>query len=632
MRRPAPSAIRLAVFVAAFTVLLASTALAQSAMSGLVTDVSGAVLPGVVVEASSPVLIEKARSTVTDAQGRFSLVDLRPGSYNVTFTLSGFTPLRREGVEISSNVNVPVNAELRLGGLEETITVSGQSAVVDVQTAARTAVLTRDVLDALPTSRTYTTAGAIVPGVRLTKPDIGGTQAVQQAYPLARGMLNHGDNIMLVDGMPVKLNGTTSQAYTNFSMVEEVTFQTTGIASDTSGGGVRVNMIPKEGGNSFRSQLFFGGSSGAWQSSNITPELTSRGVPAPTATDYLYDFNPAFGGPLQRNRFWFFGSYRRLVLNTKPGGSYADGRPAIEDQWIDSGSARLTWQASRANKITLYMDRAWKGKGHDFTDLVPAEVAPSGIDPETAASKRDPKVYYIGYGKWTSTVSNRLLLENGVSLALNNYSIIYQPGVAAAPGSPDFYTSFPRIDIAQGTLIGASDFTPNFQKQVAYALSSSATYATGSHSFKAGVQWRFGPVQSQVDSTNGDLTARYRNGVADSVTVRNAPVHSKQYLNADLGIYVQDAWTIGRLTLNPGVRFEYLNASAEPTAVGAGRFVPAREFDGVIPGVPAWSDVAPRLGIVYDLFGNAKTAVRASANKYMNQNSTDIASRYNPMA
>ncbi len=605
---------------------------AQGAISGVVTDTSGAVLPGVTIEATSPVLIEKVRATVTDAQGLYSLVDLRPGTYVVTFALSGFTTLRREDLQLSSNVTLPVNVELRVGGLEETLTVSGQAAVVDVRNAARTAVLPRDLLDALPTSRTYTTAGAIVPGIKLTKPDIGGTQAVQQAYPVSRGMVNHADNMMMIDGMPVKLNGTTSQAYTNFSMVEEVTYQTTGIAADTSGGGVRVNMIPKDGGNAYQGYFFAGGSSGAWQSSNITDALRTRGLPSPTSTDYLYDMNPSFGGPLKRDALWFFGSYRRLVLNTRPGGTYADGRPAIEDQWVDSASARVTWQLSTKHRLTVYKDRAFKGKGHDFTDLVPAEVSPALIDPETAASKRDPKVYYIGYAKWTSTVSNKLLVENGLSLAINNYSIIYQPGIAAPAGSPDFYTSFPRIDILRGTLTGASDFTANVQKQVAYAVSSAVTYVTGSHNLKAGIQWRFGPVESQVDSTNGDLNARYRNGVADSVTVRNAPVYAKQYLNADLGIFVQDSWTIRRLTLNPGLRFEYLSAEARATAAGAGRFVPERRFDGFIPDQPTWKDVAPRLGLAYDVFGDAKTAVRASASKYMNQNSTDIVSRYNPMS
>lgn len=617
--------------LAAFAVA-AGTARAQSAISGLVTDTSGAVLPGVTVEATSPVLIEKVRTTVTDGQGLYTLVDLRPGTYVVTFTLSGFTTLRREGLLVSSNLTLPVNVALTVGGLEETLTVSGQAAVVDVRNAARTSVLARDLLDNLPTSRTYTTAGAIVPGIKLTKPDIGGTQAVQQAYTVSRGMVNHQDNMMMVDGLLVKLNGTTSQAYTNFAMVEEVTYQTTGLGADTSGGGVRVNMIPKDGGNDYRGSVFVGGSNGSWQSSNITPALQARGLPSPTSTDYLYDLNPSFGGPIRRDAVWFFGSYRRLVLNTRPGGTYADGRPAIEDQWIDSGSARLTWQTSPRHRLTAYWDRAFKGKGHDFTDLVPAEVSPALIDPETAASKRDPKVYYIGYGKWTATLSNRLLLETGMALALNNYSIIYQPGIAAPQGSARFLSSFPRIDILRGTLTGASDFTPNFQKQVAYALSSAATYATGSHNLRAGIQWRFGPVESQMDSTNADLNARYRNGVADSVTVRNAPVEAKHYLNADLGVFVQDSWTLGRFTLNPGVRLEYLDAEARATAAGPGRFVPARAFDGAIPNLPKWFDVAPRLGLAYDVFGNAKTAVRASVSKYMNQNQTDIASRYNPMA
>jgi hypothetical protein len=607
-------------------------AAAQSAISGVVVDSSGGVLPGVSVEAESPVLIEKVRTTVTDSQGLYTLADLRPGVYIVQFSLTGFTSVRREGVQVSSNVNVPVNAELRIGGIEETLTVSGQAAAVDVRNAGRTAVLSRDVLDSLPTSRTYTTVGAIIPGIKLTKPDIGGTQAVQQAYPVSRGMTNHNDNMMMVDGMPVRLNGTTSQAYTNFSMVEEVTYQTTGIGADTSGGGVRVNMIPKDGGNTFRGNVFFGGSSGNWQSNNVTQELIDRGLPSPTATDYLYDLNPSFGGPVKRDAVWFFGSYRRLVLNTLPGGSYADGRPAVEDQWIDSGSARLTWQVSPPHRLTAYIDRAWKGKGHDFTDLVPAEVSPARIDPETAASKRDPSLYYIAYAKWTSTLTNKLLLENGLSLAVNNYSIIYQPGVAAPPGSPNFLINFPRIDILRGTLTGASDFTPNFQKQDAYALSSAMTYAGGAHHFKTGVQWRFGPVESQLASTNGDLNARYRSGIPDSVTVRNAYVEAKHYLNADLGLFAQDSWTLGRWTANMGVRFDYLNAEARPTTAGAGRFVPTRSFDGNIPDLPRWFDVSPRLGIAYDVFGTAKTAIRASASKYTFQNSTDIASRYNPMS
>ena len=226
-----------AVLSVALWAALPSAVWAQSTISGLVTDTSGAVLPGVTVEAASPALIEKTRTAATDAQGRYSIVDLRPGVYDVTFTLSGFTSIRRQGVEVAANTNVPLNAELRVGNVEETVTVSGQSPVVDVQSSARTQVMSRDVLDALPNSRIYGTAGVIAPGVKLTKPDIGGTTAVQQAFILARGFTAQDDNAMQVDGMNVHINNGGQAAYTNFAMVQEVNYQTSTISADTQVGG-----------------------------------------------------------------------------------------------------------------------------------------------------------------------------------------------------------------------------------------------------------------------------------------------------------------------------------------------------------------------------------------------------------
>jgi len=155
--------------------LLPRTAAAQSTIAGLVTDSSGAVLPGVTVEAASPALIEKVRNAVTNSEGRYSIIDLRPGTYVMTFTLPGFNTVRREGLALGANVDLPVNAELRVGAVEETVTVSGVTPVVDVQQASQRAVLTREVLDALPTARTFLDAGAIAVGVKMTAPDLGGT-------------------------------------------------------------------------------------------------------------------------------------------------------------------------------------------------------------------------------------------------------------------------------------------------------------------------------------------------------------------------------------------------------------------------------------------------------------------------
>jgi carboxypeptidase family protein len=620
-----------AVLSVALWTVLPSAAWAQSTISGLVTDTSGAVLPGVTVEASSPALIEKTRTAGTDAQGRYSIVDLRPGVYEVTFILSGFASVRRAGIEVTTNTNVPLNAELKVGAVEETVTVSGQSAVVDVQAAARTQVLSREVLDVLPNSRTYGTAGSIVPGVKLTKPDLGGTTAVQQAYVLGRGFTAQDDNAMQVDGLNVHVNNGGQAAYTNFGMVQEVNYQTSAITADTQEGGIRINMIPKDGGNTFHGNTFLGGSSGNWQANNITQDLKNRGLPSPTAVDHLYDVNPAVGGPLLRDRVWFWGSFRRLELSDKPGGQYPDGSPAIGDQWINSVSARITWQVNAKNKIALYQDRAYKQRNHDFTDFVPVEVAPQGIDPVTAASRRFPKVYYNAYGKWTSTLSNKLLLEGGLSMNLNNYSIVYQPGVAAPAGSANFLLNAPRVDIVQNTLTGASAFIPQTIKEGAYTVQAAMTYATGSHNFKTGAQYRFGPFGQKVDLTNGAMVERFRNGVADSVDVYDTPVDVEARLDADVGVYAQDGWTFKRLTLNPGVRFDYFKVTNEATAAAPGRFVPARQFDGLVANLPVWSNVVPRFGAVYDLRGDAKTALKFSASKYMAWRATDLATRYNPL-
>jgi hypothetical protein len=154
--------------------LAPSAALAQSSIAGVVRDASGAVLPGVTVEAASPVLIEKVRSAVTDGNGRFQIVDLRPGSYTMTFTLPGFNTVKREGIEIGGNATINVDAEMRVGALEETITVTGEAATVDTSSTTRQLVLDRDAVQLVPSGRNYYNLGAMVVGVASNSTDVGG--------------------------------------------------------------------------------------------------------------------------------------------------------------------------------------------------------------------------------------------------------------------------------------------------------------------------------------------------------------------------------------------------------------------------------------------------------------------------
>jgi hypothetical protein len=183
-----------ALFIAlASLVVLPAAARAQSSIAGTVKDTTGAVLPGVTVEASSPALIEKTRAVVSDTQGNYKIVDLSPGTYTLTFALAAFQTVRREGLELPSNFTMTVNGDLKVGSLEETLTVTGASPVVDVQTAAKAQVLNREVLDSVPTGRTIQGLGQLVTGITLSTPDVGGTRAMQQTYMSAHGMISSQD-------------------------------------------------------------------------------------------------------------------------------------------------------------------------------------------------------------------------------------------------------------------------------------------------------------------------------------------------------------------------------------------------------------------------------------------------------
>jgi hypothetical protein len=604
--------------------LLPSPASAQSAITGLVRDATGAVLPGVTVEAASPVLIEKVRSVVSDSEGRFTIVDLRPGPYTVTFTLTGFNTLKREGIDLPGNFTLTLNADLRVGGLEETITVTSAAPILDVQNTQRTQVVTRDLLDSLPSARNYSGLAAMMPGIRMTNTDVGGNQQMEQIY-----MVTHGsrltDTTVQVDGMALNslLSDNQVQAYFSDAANAEVTYQTSGLSAEVSGGGVRINMIPREGGNRLSGSAFAGGTDGSWQSNNVTPELRARGLREGNRIVHIYDYNFGLGGPIKRDRLWFFASWRKFSTNDIVANAfYKDGRPAEQEQGIQNQLLRLTWQATPRNKITAYHDRYPKFKLHELGSF---------YDPETAAYRRDQDraLYATGQAKWTSTVTNRLLVETGFSTNIEFVTILYQPGIKKERFTPDWYNTIGKFDLLTTRAYDGVP-SPTFGLFPAkYVVSTAASYVTGSHSLKAGLQWGFGRYRIDRD-INGDIVQLYLNGVPNLVNVYNTPVASHENQNADMGVFVQDSWTRKRLTLNMGVRFEYFNAEIAKQDVPAGRFVPQRNF-AQVSNLPNWFDIAPRFGVAYDLFGNARTALKGTLNKYMAGQGVGFAQRYNPL-
>src|SRR3569832_702707 len=290
---------------------LPATAHAQSAFAGVVKDTTGAVLPGVTVEAASPALIEKVRSVTTDANGVYRIENLRPGVYSLTFSLPGFSNVKKDGIELSSNFTATINADLKVGAVEETVTVSGQSPVVDVQSNSKAQVLSREVLDAVPTAHTIQGVGQLVVGGTLTAPDVGGSAAMQQTYFTVHG-LGAAQTSLMMDGMIINgLQGDGAiQTYTNDAGNQEMVYQTGGGNVDSPTGGVKINLIPKEGGNRLSGSIFQGYESSSLQSDNLTDSLQQRGVKTVDKIGKYNDTNGTFGGPIKKDAVWFFGSVR----------------------------------------------------------------------------------------------------------------------------------------------------------------------------------------------------------------------------------------------------------------------------------------------------------------------------------
>ena len=670
--------------------LASADAAAQSQFSGQVTDDTGGVLPGVTVEISNPEMIGGARIAVTDGQGRYTVIDLRPGSYTLTFTLAGFATQIRTDVVLAGDVALPVDVEMSVGAVEETITVSGESPVVDIQQAENTAVLTQETLEFIPTGRSIYNFAALVPGIKpelgfgLNAQDIAGSRNTQQVYMSGRGTspLESG---LYVDGLDVNTmanDGATKQ-YMNPMEAAETTFTTSGMGAESGTSGIRINIIPRDGGNNLSGQFFGGGTQRGMTFENFNSRMGAMGIRGPSDDEVygvegaesgtpkiskVYDVNVGIGGPILRDKLWFYSSYRdwgsdNIELNT----FNRDGSPAVDDSRMNSILLRLTTQLGTRNKLASSFDRIWKRRPHQFGP---------DIDRETASRTTSPEInYYTATAKWTSTVSNRSLIELGWSGIGQAWRSSSQEGIdkprpsivaqclstpCAPQGAADFaaqsvggdpwYSVLRRSDQRLESLRYQSAGSQVTDYPYRQSVTGSYSYVTGSHNVKVGFTNRWGR-QTRAEIVNGDITsvnysdnqtnpwghsldwvdANHTNancdtnglncgllGLPSSVSVRSTPSQNQKRVDFDYGIYAQDQWTIDRLTLNYGIRAEGGRISNPAQTKPAGRFSAAKEFQRLsgdfFPQIgPDWS---PRFSAAYDVFGNGKTALKSSWNRY----------------
>jgi hypothetical protein len=615
----------------AFVATMPATAFAQSGIAGVVKDATGAVLPGVTVEASSPVLIEKVRAVATDGQGQYKVVDLRPGTYAVVFSLPGFNTVKREGIELTASFTATVNVELRVGALEETVTVSGESPMVDVHNVVQQQVVTAEAIATVPTARTYQNFGQLIPGatinstIRPSPQDVGGLSGERQRLMLHGGRAN--DFSHTVDGQSgfnvLNSAGSTTGVTINPGEVQEFSYELGAISAETEKGGVHVNIVPRDGGNRFAGSLFGAFANSSMQADNLTDDLRARGLTSGNPLNQLSDINPAFGGPLLDNKLWFFGSVRQNVLNLGVAGVYENAtptafsykpdlnRPATDDFKMRSAGVRFTWQATPKHKLALYALRGGQCQCH-------IGIAGNRA-PEATAAGRHP-INQIVNVTWSATFSNRLLLQSGALVNRFISAMEPQPGL-----TPD---TIAVTELSTGQAFRAAS-SYNFTRHRIQAYRTALTYVTGSHAFKAGMTLMQGQRSARV-TVNGDLNLQLLNGVPRSITVYATPYVNTEDLNANFGLYVQDQWTVKHLTVNAGLRFDALHASVPEQHLSAVRLMPARDF-AAVPDVPKWHDLSPRLGASYDLFGNGKTALKGSVSRYVVGELVDFAQGNNPV-
>ena len=621
--------------------LLPATAWAQAAgsIAGLVRDTSGAVLPGVTVEVSSPALIEKVRTAVTDGDGQYKVVDLRPGVYTVTFTLTGFNTFRREGIELSAGFTATINADLRVGSLEETITVTGQSPIVDTQNVTQQKVIQMEVLQSLP--NTGTNFAALTPGASRNT-DVGGSSGADTGATFSIHGGRGQDTRRLIDGMrwnSMEVGNAGTGFYFDPTGAEEVSIQLGGNSAEYELGGVQVNLVPKSGGNVFRGYLFSAFTNDNLNSTAVPDDLRARGLPTIGAVDHVYDVSGSIGGPIRQDKLWFFSAHRwwgnsqfvpGLYYNRDTSAwTYAPdlSRPAVNDNDNRHNNLRFTWQAAQKHRINFSWDQEENCVCH---------VGLSGTtSPEGVIRWNFGPPNYLLQATWSYPMTNRLLFEAGntslifdyptipsedLPLGLNQISVLEATGYTVdgvvVPGN------FRYRSAAGGWRYGHKISKQSNQK---FAVS----YVTGSHSLKVGLQimegWRH-----FYQEPNGSMDYVFSNGSPLLLTQYATPLVDDERLKAHLGIYAHDQWTINRLTLNLGLRFDYLNAGVPQTNLPEGIFVPARRFDAV-DCLPCWSDINPRIGAAYDLFGNGKTAVKFNIGRYVGGEAVDIASANHPV-
>ncbi|HVZ20673.1 MAG TPA: hypothetical protein VG871_06405, partial [Vicinamibacterales bacterium] len=548
----------------------------------------------------------------------------RPGVYAVTFTLSGFTTVKREGISLSGSFTAVINADMRVGAVEETVLVTGDAPVVDVQNVTQQRVIGSDLIAAIPTGRSAVDIAILIPGIKSEVSangngnpfDVGGVGALSNTYMTLHGS-SYLDQRISVDGVQVRNiigPGNANNFAPNIGTTQEMNVETEAGSVEQFTGGVRVNFVPREGGNVVRGSFFATGANSGLQASNITQALRDQGLASPNALVHQYDINPSVGGPILLSRLWFYTGARWQGNENYLAGMYANvnaGNPAAwtyvpdysqqakfstEDRNVDG---RLTWQATPSQKVGAYYlvaHRFWQDARPNFS-------------PEAFTQTHFPKKD-LGILSWSSVLTKRLLLEVRGSTFADTQSNAIEPHLTKAVEQSGIYP---------GLTYRGVDNSRTDQPNI-WETQATLTYVTGAHAAKIGISESGGTTTgSSIESSTSitdHLDYRLNNGIPNQLTEIASPYAAMSSIR-EFGLYAQDKWTIKRLTLNGGLRFDHLGTFFPGQTVGPAVLAPTRNVTFPESDYYDMNDISPRVGMAYDLFGDGKTAVKVSFGKYL---------------
>jgi len=639
-----------------FVVVFPSSASAQASITGVAKDASGAVLPGVTVEASSPDLIEKARTATTDDGGRYRIVDLRTGTYTVTFTLPGFATVRREGVVLSGSFTATIDAELKVGALQETLTVTAESPIVDTQSVRRTTTIDSDVITAIPVTRSYNSLMQLMPN---TVTQAGASSDVQTAPGMvvfggSGGRSNEGR--LNVDGISVgsAFNGAGVSSYiADVGNAREITMVASGGLGEAENGGPSLNVVPKEGGNAFHGAAYLSGVTEGMVGSNYSQALQDRGLTVPGQLRKIWDYTGAVGGPILKNRLWFFATAREEGSERGVPGMFANKnagdptkftyvadttRPAVLAASYRIYTARLTSQVTPRNKVSFHWDEQQPCEGgtdasfgnsacrkspdtgfvYAGSTAPPTPSASATAAPETSAY-RDHGVR-VQQAKWSSPVSNHVLLDAAWGSYKSHYGGVPVPGL----NTTDLVRITEQCAAGCANNGGIANLTyrsPIYFPSINWNTqwNANASFVTGSHNIKVGYQGAYLYDDRKVGGgiyNSTLLTYRTNNGIPDQLTenIAGDDVHQRVEFHA---LYAQEQWTLGRATVQGALRYDHAFSFFPAQTVGGQRFLPTVTHYPETQGVTGYNDLWPRGGIAYDLLGNGHTSLKFNFGRYL---------------